>query len=253
MSEYLLNIAVRSTGVVTNGLLPAMPVFNAVDPGIVEDLTAENNIPGSAAQDQFVQQSIVPVQPVPLQKLQQAAVLNKTETKEQKENSGRSYFSKHIERVEAEQANSPVENKTRETIPFKMEGPSQKIAIESLGVKNKINELIPVNKKVSKVIPEKKQVTDPSVKNEDLKKNKLKPERLHIERITPNQPGMENKRPGQNKKQQQAPKLVIGKIIVEILPPIKPVPQKVITRVVQSASQNSFPKSNKLSFGLGQL
>jgi hypothetical protein len=50
-----------------------------------------------------------------------------------------------------------------------------------------------------------------------------------------------------------APKLVIGKISVEILPPAAPQPAKVVTRVVQAPSYSESSKTNKLRFGLGQL
>lgn len=63
----------------------------------------------------------------------------------------------------------------------------------------------------------------------------------------------EKDRPLRNKTNQPVPKLVIGKIIVEILPPKLPAPQKVITRIVQSSAKETHTKSNKLIFGLGQL
>lgn len=58
---------------------------------------------------------------------------------------------------------------------------------------------------------------------------------------------------GMLQKPNAAPKLVIGKITVEVVPPAAPVPQKIITRTVQTSSSASQPKNNRLSFGLGQL
>lgn len=284
MSQYLSNIAARSAGNDTNALLPSMPVFNAADSAMAEDFSAENIIPGSAVQDQFVQQSIVPVQPIPLQQVQQATVLNAATTKEQERNREPSYFSKHIKREEAVEENSPVKNNSPETISFKTDSPSQKTAVETVvenvTVKRNEYEQIFIHKTVSKnvtgkketkeqtgeekrdevietgqvdeIVPVKMQKTNPPVDKQ--KKNKLLPAISPVEQITPNQPDQLNKRSVQNNKMNDAaPKLVIGKIIVEILPPALPVPQKVITRVVQSSSKDSFSKSNKLIFGLGQL
>lgn len=48
------------------------------------------------------------------------------------------------------------------------------------------------------------------------------------------------------------PKLIIGKINVEILPVTKPT-TKVINQIMQSPAPINFPKSNRNIFGLGQL
>jgi hypothetical protein len=288
MSEYLLNIAARSAGNAANDLLPSTPVFNATDAEPINDFAEENNLQDSVVQNQTVEQNIVQVQPVPLQKVQPAVILNRTEITEQQKNMETSYFSKHVERVEAEAENSTVKTKPTETVSFKIEQPSEKTGAENaIGVENAIvkpvkKESAFVNKTVSKIIPEKKaikkqpeekevdnisetfradetisvkkQKINPAVEDENQKKNKLLPTILPIERITPNEPNQVNKISVQNKKMNEAaPKLVIGKIIVQMLPPKLPVPQKVITRVVQSSSKPGFSKSNKLSFGLGQL
>ncbi len=50
-----------------------------------------------------------------------------------------------------------------------------------------------------------------------------------------------------------APKLVIGKISVEILPADVAKPTKIITRVVQAPTSSNSSKTNILSFGLGQM
>jgi hypothetical protein len=288
MNQYLLNIAARSNGNVTNELLPSKQIFNAVDAGISEGFTEENNIQDSALQNQFVHQSIVPAPLIMPQKVQHADGLNKTETGMQERNIETSYLSKHIERVTPEEENTPAKIKAIETTSFKIDQASQITAIENAVLKPDVNEPAFADKTVSKIIPEKKatnkksaeknpddvseadnlsetshadeirsvikQKINPAVEEEDRKKNKLPPTNSRIERIIPNQPSHVNKRPVQNNKANEAaPKLVIGKIIVEILPPKLPVPQKVITKVVQSPSKNSFSKSNKLSFGLGQM
>lgn len=283
MSHYLSAIAARSIVNDTPSLLSVTPAFNPTDTGRAGNSAEENTISDSIGQNEFVQQNIMPVQPVPLQNVQKSFITNTKEITVPEKNIQPSYLSKHIERADANEENNQVKNTLPESVSFKMEEPSQKIAAQSLDTGNNVNETIFVNKKVvSKIITEKKglnkktvekkdiknddavyideiisvkdQMITPSVKDEVQKKNKLQPNNSRIERITPIQPETEHARQAQrHNTHQQAPKLVIGKIIVEILPPIKPVPQKVITRVVQSTANNSNLKSNKLIFGLGQL
>ncbi len=54
-------------------------------------------------------------------------------------------------------------------------------------------------------------------------------------------------------KNQQGPKLVIGKITVEIVPPPASQPQKVITRIVQKPADENNGRMNRLGIGLGQM
>lgn len=71
--------------------------------------------------------------------------------------------------------------------------------------------------------------------------------------ITPTQLAPGDNRPTNNKNNQVTPKLVIGKITVEILAPPAQQAPKIITRVVQAPSTGNHSKTNRLSFGLGQL
>jgi hypothetical protein len=92
------------------------------------------------------------------------------------------------------------------------------------------------------------------VKEESKKENTFKQGSSQLQRIIPSNKDVEPKRRVHSSNTNQpAPKLVIGKITVEILPPKLPAPQKIITRVVQTPAKDNFSKSNKLSFGLGQL
>lgn len=241
MSEYLLNIVARSMGNNATGLLPSKPVFNSADAGTVQDFAAENNIEDNALQNKFVEQKIG---------------LHKTGAGFSQNNIETSYFSKHIERVETgEEEINLVKNKATETISFKIdEGAPQAAALDN---KN-LNEPV-VNKIVSKIAPgrkdTKKQIIQPSGKSDEFQNKKINlSEKVRLERITPNQPEQMHKRLVQNsKKNETVPKLIIGKIIVEILPPKLPVTQRTLTKVVQSSSKDNYSKSNKLIFGLGQL
>ena len=281
MSHYLSDIAARSIGNDTSSSLPLTPAHNAADTGKAAKFTEENSEPDSVGQNEFVQQSIVPVQTFLPQKVQQSVITNTTESTVPGKNIQPSYLSKHIERGEVDEENSQVKNNLRQSVSFKMVEPSQKITVQSLDAGNNVNETIFVNKTVSKIIAEKKELNKSKVEKKDnkpadvayadkkvsvknqminpvkdevQKKNKLQQNNSRIERITPIQPDTEHTKPVQRINiNQPVPKLVIGKIIVEILPPIKPTPQKVITRVVQSPANDHHSKSNKLIFGLGQL
>ena len=77
-----------------------------------------------------------------------------------------------------------------------------------------------------------------------------------IREIMPNMPDLsstDQKMTNVPPKSGAQPKLVIGKITVEIIPPPANLPQKVITRVIGKTSEENQPKTNRLSFGLGQM
>jgi hypothetical protein len=282
MSQYLSNIAGRSAGKNSMELMPAIPVYYGSESAIDQDLSEENILQDSSLQNQNVPQGILPVQPAAIQMVQQAFVLNNTEIKEPVKNIEPTYFSKHIERVEGEVENSPVKNNRPAAIKYNVEEPFQQSVQEHKEVRLYENEPGFISKKVSKIIPEIKgaenkkefktgdEITEavqenetipvfkprinPLVKDKVQNKNLLKAGNSRIQRITP---ANKDKQPAgpvhRNHPNLPAPKLVIGKISVEILPPKLPVPQKVITRVVPSSSNDSHSKSNKLIFGLRQL
>lgn len=74
-----------------------------------------------------------------------------------------------------------------------------------------------------------------------------------LPRINPVQAFADISSQARNRNNPPTPKLVIGKITVEILPPAAQPSTKIITRVVQSPSTENFSKMNRLNFGLGQL
>ncbi len=255
MSLYLLNIAVRSAVSNINGLLPSTPELDTTKPGMAADFSEESNVQDNDMHQQSVPQHVIPVQPISYQK--------------KENNIEPSYFSKHIERAIPEE-NSHEKNRLSENTILKMKGPSTRTALENVVVSHNVydplfesktdSKIIPRENdtdgtiteilKANKRIPSKSQTINPSI--QDQKINKLLP--ASIERMIPAQPAQVNKSRVQNNRMNAAaPKLIIGKIIVEMLPPKLPVPQKVITRVVQSSSKDHLSKSNKLIFGLGQL
>ncbi|NCA84379.1 MAG: hypothetical protein EOM83_02265 [Clostridia bacterium] len=133
-----------------------------------------------------------------------------------------------------------------------------KITPEQNGSKNPKSEILD-NKtneaadREDEIIINKKLIINPAAKDEAPKKSELRPNSSPIELLKPNRLNQDKPIQVINKTKQPAPKLVVGKIIVEILPPIVPIPKKTLTRFVQPSSANSHSKSNKLSFGLGQL
>lgn len=93
----------------------------------------------------------------------------------------------------------------------------------------------------------------PAVKPDSPKITNDIPNRLNLKYIIPAQLAMGDNRPTNIRNNQVTPKLVIGKITVEILPPPPHQAPKIITRVVQAPSTENHSKINRLSFGLGQL
>jgi len=276
MSQYLLNIAARSTGNGSTELLPSKAVFNGAGTIASREFTEDNNTQDNGS---FVQQNVFPAQPVMPQKVQQAIVLNATETGMAQKNIETSYFSKHTERAAAEWENSPVKNRASESVKFNIDDETLQGTVKNTGATQNFIAPLLIKQSVSKNLFEKKATKNPAeislnetANTDDIiysEKQNIQPsdktakiqskkinlsENLQPERITPNQREKMHKRPLQKSKTNEtAPKLIIGKIIVEILPPKLPVTQKVINRVVQSPSQNNHSKSNKLIFGLGQL
>ncbi|MBK9225657.1 MAG: hypothetical protein IPL67_00980 [Ignavibacteria bacterium] len=234
MSHYLSDIAARS--VPDSGLSPLAPTpaWNIADAGMVQDHAAETNIGDNAEQDQFVQQNIVPQKPVQVQPIKTPGIISRIESPTAEENIVSSYFSTHAKRLVKLVSEKPGKNKH----------PREEAGKRSIDV------VI-----TDEVLSLEKQMIAPSVKDKEEKKNTLQPKSdSGIEQLTPNHSGIVNKAAvNNNKTNQPTPKLVIGKITVEILPPVTPTPQKIFTRVVQSASKDSHSRSNKLIFGLGQL
>ena len=239
MSAYLLNIAARSTQNANNNLLPSTPAINIAGPETVSNFANESNIQDRIGENKSGQQNLFHVLPDPLQKAQPAVVLYRTEIKDRGENIRTSYFSKHVERVEAGEENGTVKAKPAATVSDKIDQPFQKAAAENVVPEPVTNESVSVNKKDSKIIPDKnvsakqsgknktdyiskgvqademvsvkKQIINPGVEPEDQKKDALRRGNLPVVRLTPNQPHQVNKISVQNNKMKEAgPKLVIG-------------------------------------------
>lgn len=99
----------------------------------------------------------------------------------------------------------------------------------------------------------KTSIIHPAVKPDSSKITNDIPNILNLKYITPAQLAPGDNRPTNIRNNQVTPKLVIGKITVEIMPPPAQQASKIITRVVQAPSTENHSKINRLSFGLGQL
>jgi hypothetical protein len=97
---------------------------------------------------------------------------------------------------------------------------------------------------------ENKTLLKPSFKEENLTDNITRENSTSIKRLHPVQP---LNIPVNTRNNQSAPKLVIGKITVEVVQAERPTPAKVVNRVIQVPSDSNRASTNKLSFGLGQL
>jgi hypothetical protein len=176
------------------------------------------------------------------------------------------YFTRHIDRMIVEERNI-ISEKSQQSgessnhlnigkVPLIQENtlPNEVFRNSTLG-ESKISakKLTPVEESFDEAKPVIKPVIPPAVKAESMVKTKEISKNLRPARLSPAQPAPDNNSQVHRKNNQQAPKLVIGKITVEIVPPVVQPSTKIITRVVQSPPIENHSKINRLSFGLGQL
>ena len=274
MNRYLANIAARNTQDNTQSVIPATSA-----PAVFEEgLTAvENN---DVQQDVPVQKNLAPVDPIQIQPLKKSEINDGLETPLPEKSTEISYITRHTERLSNLEAGNALQNNLLETEEIKFAEPSKKIVAVAKPVNPNENEPTFINttglnalhkkkggrkqtvnktaakpgelNEVKKPIIEQKQFITPSI-TEIQRINNVIPNKIGVQRIVPNLDGNANNRHIHNKKQQANPKLVIGKITVEILPPIATASPKTITKVVSQTSKPTSSKSNKLIFGLGQM
>lgn len=96
---------------------------------------------------------------------------------------------------------------------------------------------------------QKKQLIMPLIKQEHLKHSDPVTKNAPVTRLLPAQPA----EPMTARNSKTAPKLVIGKITVEVIQPNKPSPAQIINNVKQTPPASDNTGSNQLRFGLGQL
>ena len=187
---------------------------------------------GNARQNQTKKGGVKHVPVNPLIQLQDQITPNEASAGDKEKNSETNYSSKILEQPDISgkhiiyEGSSPKSNIKKDsenpgTFNEKTEKPGDNVGNSSM-MRNSIKEAHPLIRPV--VVP-----------------------------ITSTRQLPEKDRPLRNKANQPVTKLVIGKIIVEILPPKLPATQKVITRIVQASAKETHTKSNKLIFGLGQL
>ncbi len=273
MSNYLLNIAGRNAANDNPSWTAAatMPVAAVREP---QQEVFE--------QDEPVQQSSVFVNPIQNQAIEPQDIFKSHEMAVPGKFKVVSYMSRLTERNGEKPENNSNFHEPRQTgIEETGEWP-KKNTLENKIVQEKTNLTRFTNKKVPQNIPKKTNTRSviaqalkilPNQKNEQVESINApatlmdSPVKSNVRDKIEWQPIMEgtrhigparlqpaNKNPVHaDKKHQPAPKLMIGKITVEILPPATTVPPKIITRVVQQNIKPGPSKSNNLIFGLGQM
>lgn len=268
MSDYLAQIATRNIYPTIPPILsPAMPP--AAD----------------AAEDPFEQNSNIPLATAPLQnnlflqpdKSHQVPPI-KTEIKSniEKPFPGTKpeslYITRHIERLQFVETKQPADILSEKAATdFINEKNTDAAPTTALPRKNspETNSFIKTVEKEKLEEREKKQATAQTIQPKtaaNIKRiepdNQLLKERTSGERsteknnakiaqLTPAAPPPPAEASSNQPK--PAPRLVIGKITVEVLPPDKPVAPKIVNRVIKAPAAAGHSKINKLSFGLGQL
>jgi len=281
MDHYLSDIASRSTGENFPVIMPVKPGVYFHDAGLANDVMGENDSQDYSRKDQKIRQNSTPVQPRELRELQHADNKGMSNNRMSDRHPGKSYFTRYVERVETVKEKDVAKNLPQQKVHPEKGEPFQNEPDGIPRVKDDIGETTEVSKTGSIIFPAKKGADEqndetsgirPMEKVHDDETDAIKeqslllsaederqdtiniPDEISPERhIFPNRPVIENKTPVQNKIHKEAPKLVIGKITVEIIPPVVPLPQKTITKVIHASSDNISLKANKLSFGLGQL
>lgn len=272
MNSYLTNIAIRNNPDTQPFLTPSIPATAVPDPGITgagEDFAEEGNsiddapsiVPVQTYQDRFflnqgnnlvnqdvhLPQNTKPIEPLIIDDRAESGVSEKNRTMP--------YFARHAARIIVNEKNNVNEEDIHipsdtsiPTVRFNREDDySEKSSMSKDKVPaDRINGVAELNTGLQ---------IEPAVKDEKQRTTK---DRVNISKLTrlipvPELPVPAKNRPDQMLNKQATPKLVIGKITVEILPPAVPPPPKVVTRVVQPALTENHSKMSRLSFGLGQL
>jgi hypothetical protein len=269
MSNYLSYIAARNMESDQPLLAPARGFASAmgIDP-FQEALNPANDFTVSPQNDAPPQQNtILPRQKSEYGKNQVKPLLQNTAAS----NSGKSVQNKTIE------TSSSYITKYVDRLNFNENGEQQEPAL----VKNSVNPQEEKNSVKTKIVSDNVEITGgkrfekkefQNRKLEEIeapfvvskKKSKIKPSPENISseskialanssratRMNPLQPSFT---PANTKNNNTKPKLVIGKITVEIIQANKPLPARVINRIVQSPPSSDNSKRSKFSFGLGQL
>ncbi|MEO8148094.1 MAG: hypothetical protein ABI723_10675 [Bacteroidia bacterium] len=278
MSNYLSGIVARNIPDNAPSLRPATPLMSTPhsDPfeQTINDQPAFNSLQQT---DSPFNQTNEPPQNI-IKPVVQKEFKNNIESPIQNKSFDIPYITKHIERlefIESKEQKEPIATKDAFTsfIP-----PVKTDLIKSNNeevIEVPVNSSIePRNKKdkgeqkkesinIEPVFMEQKPMSSiknplitPPFKNDKSKKIAPVKNTSNVARLNPVQRSVQHSAPLpkiNTKNNEPAPKLVIGKIIVEIVQPEKPAPPKVVNRIIQAPSALNSSKTNNLSFGLGQL
>ncbi|MBK7110688.1 MAG: hypothetical protein WAU21_09430 [Chitinophagales bacterium] len=253
MNNYFAKLAARNNQENNHSLLPIISTNTLSNEKALIDEREKLKPTEFAQKNEDFQQDLLTIQPQPKQ-----SILEKNETPELKNNNVTSYLLKHIDRInDFENKDAAINNHyTSEEMKYEDSAKSLKKPKQPLGnltpnsTKSILSEEDYSNSK--SYTEENPEFILPS-QIQSLSSNKLISNKKGVERIVSNMGANKNKQLVHNRNQIASPKLVIGKIIVEIISPKTISPPKIITRIVSQNAKPNSSKSNKLSFGLGQM
>jgi len=229
------------------------------------DINRENNPGEKFSANELTYKNKVPIQPDIPRQIQAVTGKNRYGSDDSQNTNVTPYIMRHVERMIVKKKKKNIDTSHIPDSANNNTGPNGKHEYfpENISEKNilsKANEakdssllntresddhMDDTGKKESNSRPEIK-FTNTSLDNKTISPSILP-------RMNPVQPAVEISSQARNRNNPPSPKLVIGKITVEILPPVAQPATKIITRVVQPPSTENYPKMNRLNFGLGQL
>lgn len=248
-----------------SGLIPSSPEQVVFKNSIVPDRINQGNQFSQNANtfnnSELIQAGIPAILPVVTKK-------DRFDSNDLQDNCIVSYITRHVERMIVNENNFTEEihrysSKKAKTETNSNENERDSAFPENLSAKNnhfktsetKDGSVLNPPKSVEEFteIKIRESIINPEIKQEKASTLKTISPNSFVPRITPVQFAPQNILTDSNRKNPATPKLVIGKITVEILPPAAQPATKILTRVVQTPSTENYSKMNRLNFGLGQL
>lgn len=256
MSNYLSQIAKRNAPDHTPFLIPAMPLAKLKEDDPFEQSNGDQPLSDFVQQgNPFAANGAEPIVPGEM-KREEVRLL-------QTRSSDTPYITRHVERLKSGENNdqwaaSPAENVLNHMITGAHSSREVKDN-SSAGEGDTATKPILIPAENEDPLEEKRTIkpfvdlNNPAYRNSafDKKTEVFRPaERAPHTKLHPTDP-IPSQLPERNKR--PVPKLVIGKILVEVIQAEKATSPKIINHVVQAPSNPNGSKTNKLSFGLGQL
>lgn len=276
MNSYLAVIAARNNIAQNQAFMPALPPPPVAEPDadamdVVEDWSENKQSKSAELPESHGTHHDTPLQ---VQKNnirpETGPIVQESERKVQ-------YISNHVERMRYEDkiteqySSAPSQTHSSIETPFDNQHTTlpPKVPLRERDVPDNLREKVEI---LTRITPQDGTTTShsPGNEQEDITVNRpspivsvLSPAPLKssqgkhtVQEIMPRIPesfSQDKQRSAAESKNETVPKLTIGKITVEIVPPPASQPQKVITRIVQKPADDNNGRMNRLGIGLGQL